>query len=175
MCATLLCCARLRRDAEERKASELDSLICWPDLIFRYFLFVWQGKLCANRNPHAYTYNILIYNPHPPGKKGTFSRGRKRAGAQAPFYVYVCTCLPPRLCADHVYNVANYEWQDAVFPRLCCVGRGRGCGRPRNPCLCNFVLDFSHYSSKPRVYWSIRMDLSSRTVRHSCCPLPHFS
>ena len=26
-------------------------------------------------------------------KKGSFSRGRKRAGAHAPFDVYVCTCL----------------------------------------------------------------------------------
>ncbi len=94
MCAKRLCCARLRRDAEGRNASELDSLISLPDLIFRLF-YLFDRESCAQSETHTNTYiHIFIYIyilKKLPRKKGTFSRGRKRAGAQDPFYV--CTCL----------------------------------------------------------------------------------
>ncbi len=92
MCATLLCCARLHRDAKRRKASELDR-VSFPDPTF-FYLF--DRESCVQTETHTHTkMHIFIYKKkfNSPEKKGTFSRGRKRAGAQAPVYVYVWTCL----------------------------------------------------------------------------------
>ncbi len=69
MCATLLCCARLRRDAERRKASELDK-VSFPDPTF-FYLF--DRESCVQTETHTHTYmHIFIY-------KKCFNSPEKRA------------------------------------------------------------------------------------------------
>ncbi len=62
MCATLLCCAHLCRDAEGRKASELDR-VSFPDPNwYFYFFYLFDRESCAQTETHTHTYiNILIY------------------------------------------------------------------------------------------------------------------
>ncbi len=96
--------AETRRGERHRNCLNISRL----DLIFRFFLFD-KESLCTNRNTHMhkYTVYIFIYNNNKKKnswKKGTFSWGRKRAGAQAPLDVYVCTW---RACIFQSFWVRN--------------------------------------------------------------------
>ncbi len=97
MCVTLLCSAETRREKGIVTQRNL-NISTSTDQIFRFF-YLFDRESCAQTETHTRTH-IYIYSfikkKSIPRKKGTFSRGRNKAGAKAPFDVYVCTCLVTR-------------------------------------------------------------------------------